>query len=43
MKPENSKDLDRRCGSMRKQELYLNHGEDDVKGPHAKGSKSIID
>jgi hypothetical protein len=25
------------------QELYLNHGEDDVKGPHAVGGKSTID
>jgi hypothetical protein len=24
-------------------ELYLNRGEDDVKGPHVKGGKSTID
>jgi hypothetical protein len=35
MKPENSKDLDRRCLSLRDKELCPNRGEDDVKGPHA--------
>jgi hypothetical protein len=28
---------------LRDKELYLNRGEDDVKGPHAEGSKSTID
>jgi hypothetical protein len=28
---------------LRDKELYINRGEDDVKGPHAEGSKSTID
>jgi hypothetical protein len=28
---------------MRDKELYLNRGEDNAKGPHAKGGKSTID
>jgi hypothetical protein len=28
---------------LRDKELYLNHGEDDVKGPLAEGDKSTID
>jgi hypothetical protein len=28
---------------LRDKELYLNRGEDNVKGPHAEGSKSAID
>jgi hypothetical protein len=43
MKPKNSKGLDRRCRSLHDKELYLNCGEDDVKGPHAEESKSTID
>jgi hypothetical protein len=35
MKPENSRDLDKKCWSLRGKELCLNRGEDDVKGPHA--------
>jgi hypothetical protein len=43
MKPETSRDLNIRCWSLRDKELYLNRGEDDIKGPHAYGSKSTID
>jgi hypothetical protein len=43
VKAQNSRDLNRRCWTLRDKELYLNHGEDDVKGPHAEGSKSTID
>jgi hypothetical protein len=43
VKAQNSRDLNRRCWSLREKELYLNRGEDGVKGTHAKGSKSTID
>jgi hypothetical protein len=43
VKAKNSRDLNGRCCSLRDKELHLNRGEDDVKGPHAKGSKSTID
>jgi hypothetical protein len=43
VKAQNSRDLNGRCWTLRDKELYLNHGEDDVKGPHAEGSKSTID
>jgi hypothetical protein len=35
--------LNWRCWSLRDKDLYLNRGEDDVKGPHAGWSKSAID
>jgi hypothetical protein len=43
VKAQNSRDLNRRCRSLHDKELYLNRGEDDVKGPHAEGSRSTID
>jgi hypothetical protein len=43
VKAQNSRDLNIRYWSLRDKELYLNRGEDDVKGPHAEGSKSAID
>jgi hypothetical protein len=43
MKAQNSRDLNKRCWSLHDKELYLNHGEDDMKGPHTEGRKSTID
>jgi hypothetical protein len=40
VKMENSEDPDRKCRILRDKELHLNHGETDVKGPHAVGEYS---
>jgi hypothetical protein len=37
VKMENSEDPDRKCEILQDKELHLNHGETDVKGPHAVG------
>jgi hypothetical protein len=39
VKVENSEDLDRKCWSLHDKDPYPNHGETNVKDPHAVGRK----